>query len=91
PDNAIIDAQSEIEFEGQSILGKTEREMQSIRGDRIGMIFQEPMTSLNPYLRVGTQVAEAIMCHRNVSKSKAKQRVLELFNLVHLPMPEQAY
>ncbi|MFA0628319.1 ABC transporter ATP-binding protein [Vibrio sp. 10N.222.49.A3] len=91
PDNAIIDAQSEIEFEGQSILKKTEREMQSIRGDRIGMIFQEPMTSLNPYLRVGTQVAEAIMCHRNVSKSKAKQRVLELFNLVHLPMPEQAY
>ncbi|WP_135442386.1 ABC transporter ATP-binding protein [Vibrio tasmaniensis] len=91
PDNAIIDAQSEIEFEGQSILKKTEREMQSIRGDRIGMIFQEPMTSLNPYLRVGTQVAEAIMCHRNVSKSQAKQRVLELFNLVHLPMPEQAY
>ncbi|MCG9554358.1 ABC transporter ATP-binding protein [Vibrio sp. Isolate31] len=91
PDNAIIDAQSEIEFEGQSILGKTEREMQSIRGDRIGMIFQEPMTSLNPYLRVGIQVAEAMMCHRKVSKSKAKQRVLELFNLVHLPMPEQAY
>ncbi|CDU01933.1 Glutathione import ATP-binding protein gsiA [Vibrio coralliirubri] len=91
PDNAIIDEQSDIEFEGQSILGKTEREMQSIRGDRIGMIFQEPMTSLNPYLRVGIQVAEAIMCHRNVSKSKAKQRVLELFNLVHLPMPEQAY
>ncbi|OQQ09659.1 microcin C ABC transporter ATP-binding protein [Vibrio splendidus] len=91
PDNAIIDQQSDIEFEGQSILGKTEREMQSIRGDRIGMIFQEPMTSLNPYLRVGIQVAEAIMCHRKVSKSKAKQRVLELFNLVHLPMPEQAY
>ncbi|SBT13170.1 ABC transporter ATP-binding protein [Vibrio celticus] len=89
PDNAIIDKQSDIEFEGESILGKTEREMQSIRGDRIGMIFQEPMTSLNPYLRVGIQVAEAIMCHRKVSK--AKQRVLELFNLVHLPMPEQAY
>ncbi|MFS1489418.1 ABC transporter ATP-binding protein [Vibrio splendidus] len=91
PDNAIIDPQSQIEFEGQSILEKTERQMQSIRGDRIGMIFQEPMTSLNPYLRVGTQVAEAIMCHRKVSKSKAKQRVLELFELVHLPMPEQAY
>ncbi|MEZ8881384.1 ABC transporter ATP-binding protein [Vibrio lentus] len=91
PDNAIIDPQSQIEFEGQSILEKTERQMQSIRGDRIGMIFQEPMTSLNPYLRVGIQVAEAIMCHRKVSKSKAKQRVLELFELVHLPMPEQAY
>lgn len=91
PDNAIIDEQSDIEFEGQSILGKTEPEMQSIRGDRIGMIFQEPMTSLNPYLRVGIQVTEALMCHRKVSKSKAKQRVLALFNLVHLPMPEQAY
>lgn len=91
PDNAIIDPQSQIEFEGESILEKSEREMQSIRGDRIGMIFQEPMTSLNPYLRVGIQVAEAIMCHRKVSKSQAKQRVIELFNLVHLPMPEKSY
>ncbi|WP_133152495.1 ATP-binding cassette domain-containing protein, partial [Vibrio sp. 10N.261.52.A1] len=46
---------------------------------------------LNPYLRVGIQVAEAIMCHRKVSKSQAKQRVIELFNLVHLPMPEKSY
>lgn len=91
PDNAIIDLQSQIEFEGESVLEKSEREMQSIRGDRIGMIFQEPMTSLNPYLRVGIQVAEAIMCHRKVSKSQAKQRVIELFNLVHLPMPEKSY
>ncbi|WP_032547197.1 ATP-binding cassette domain-containing protein, partial [Vibrio crassostreae] len=45
PDNAIIDPQSQIEFEGESVLEKSEREMQSIRGDRIGMIFQEPMTS----------------------------------------------
>lgn len=91
PDNAIIDPQSQIEFEGESVLEKSEREMQSIRGDRIGMIFQEPMTSLNPYLRVGIQVAEAIMCHRKVSKSQAKHRVIELFNLVHLPMPEKSY
>ncbi|MGI9874354.1 ABC transporter ATP-binding protein [Vibrio chagasii] len=91
PDNAIIDPQSQIEFEGESVLEKSEREMQSIRGDRIGMIFQEPMTSLNPYLRVGIQVAEAIMCHRKVSKFQAKQRVIELFNLVHLPMPEKSY
>ncbi|MFA0657421.1 ABC transporter ATP-binding protein [Vibrio sp. 10N.222.49.C12] len=91
PDNAIIDPQSQIEFEGESVLEKSEREMQSIRGDRIGMIFQEPMTSLNPYLRVGIQVAESIMWHRKVSKSQAKQRVIELFNLVHLPMPEKSY
>ena len=91
PDNAIIHPESYIEFEGESILDKSEREMQAVRGDRIGMIFQEPMTSLNPYLRVGIQVAEAIMCHRNVSKTQAKERVLELFDLVHLPNPSQAY
>jgi len=91
PDNGVVSSQSSIVFEGQSILDKTERQMQSIRGDRIGMIFQEPMTSLNPYLQVGIQVAEAMMCHRKVSKKQAKIRVLELFILVHLPNPEQAY
>ena len=91
PDNAILHADSSIVFEGESILEKTERQMQSIRGDRIGMIFQEPMTSLNPYMRVGIQVAEAIMCHRTVSKKQAKDKVLELFDLVHLPNPQQAY
>ncbi|MBD1557676.1 ABC transporter ATP-binding protein [Vibrio sp. S9_S30] len=91
PDNSIIPAEANIQFEGKSILDLSEKEMQSIRGDRIGMIFQEPMTSLNPYMRVGIQVAEALMCHRKVSQSKAKERVLELFNLVHLPNPETAY
>lgn len=91
PDNAILHTDSSIMFEGSSILDKTEREMQSVRGDRIGMIFQEPMTSLNPYMRVGIQVAEAIMCHRPVDRRKAKARVLELFELVHMPEPEKAY
>ncbi|EJG0712939.1 ABC transporter ATP-binding protein [Vibrio parahaemolyticus] len=91
PDNAIVHPDSSIMFEGESILDKTERQMQRIRGDRIGMIFQEPMTSLNPYMRVGIQVAEAIMCHRSVNQRKAKERVLELFDLVHLPNPQQAY
>ena len=91
PHNAMIHEQSSIVFEGEELLHKSEKQMQSIRGDRIGMIFQEPMTSLNPYMRVGMQVAEAIMCHRSVSRSQAKARVLELFNLVHLPNPIQAY
>ncbi|HAS6627573.1 ABC transporter ATP-binding protein [Vibrio parahaemolyticus] len=91
PDNAIVHPDSSIMFEGESILDKTERQMQRIRGDRIGMIFQEPMTSLNPYMRVGVQVAEAMMCHRSVNQRKAKERVLELFDLVHLPNPQQAY
>ncbi|MFM2586976.1 ABC transporter ATP-binding protein [Vibrio sp. TBV020] len=91
PNNAIVHSQSSIEFENQSLLDLPEKAMQSIRGDRIGMIFQEPMTSLNPFMRVGIQVAEAIMCHRNVTRSQAKSKVLELFDLVHLPNPEQAY
>lgn len=91
PNNALVHSQSSIVFEGQELLTKSEVEMQSIRGDRIGMIFQEPMTSLNPYMRVGIQVAEAIMCHRPVSRSQAKTKVLELFDLVHLPNIEQAY
>ncbi|CAK4075623.1 ABC transporter ATP-binding protein [Vibrio sp. 16] len=91
PNNSIVHSQSSIVFEGEELLDKSEVAMQSIRGDRIGMIFQEPMTSLNPYMRVGIQVAEAIMCHRPVSRSQAKAKVLELFDLVHLPNIEQAY
>ncbi|EKO3490317.1 ABC transporter ATP-binding protein [Vibrio fluvialis] len=91
PNNARIDAQSSIVFEGEELLEKSEVQMRRVRGDRIGMIFQEPMTSLNPYLRVGIQVAEAMMCHRKVSMAQAKQRVLKLFELVHLPNPQQAY
>ncbi|WP_339388316.1 ABC transporter ATP-binding protein [Vibrio caribbeanicus] len=91
PKNAILSPESSIYFEGQSLLDLSETEMQSIRGDRIGMIFQEPMTSLNPFMRVGIQVAEAVTCHRQVSQTEAKNKVLELFNLVHLPNPEQAY
>ncbi|MCG9689893.1 ABC transporter ATP-binding protein [Vibrio tubiashii] len=91
PNNAIVHSQSSIEFENEELLDKSEKTMQSIRGDRIGMIFQEPMTSLNPFMRVGIQVAEAIMCHRSVTRSQAKQKVLDLFDLVHLPNPQQAY
>lgn len=91
PKNAIVDPQSSIVFEQQEILSKSEKEMRKIRGDRIGMIFQEPMTSLNPYLKVGTQVAEAMRCHRSASAGEAKAKVLDLFDLVHLPNPKQAY
>ncbi|END2486751.1 ABC transporter ATP-binding protein [Vibrio vulnificus] len=91
PNNAIVHSDSSILFEGESILDKSEQAMRKVRGDRIGMIFQEPMTSLNPFMRVGIQVAEAMMCHRKVTQKQARLRVLELFDLVHLPNPEQAY
>ncbi|NOH82346.1 ABC transporter ATP-binding protein [Vibrio sp. 03-59-1] len=91
PGNAIVAPESSLMFEGEPLLAKNDKQMQKIRGNRIGMIFQEPMTSLNPYMRVGIQVAEAIMCHRSINKRQAKIKVLELFELVHLPRPEQAY
>ncbi|NOH72902.1 ABC transporter ATP-binding protein [Vibrio pectenicida] len=91
PKNAIVDKKSVAVFEGEQLLNMSEKSMQTIRGNRIGMIFQEPMTSLNPFMRVGIQVAEALTCHQPVSGSQAKQRVLELFELVHLPNPQQAY
>ena len=91
PNNAIINSTASVIFDGQPILDLSEKQMQSIRGDRIGMIFQEPMTSLNPFMRVGQQVAEAVRCHQKIRKSEAKRKVLELFNLVHLPEIEAAY
>ncbi|NVD08023.1 ABC transporter ATP-binding protein [Vibrio sp. JPW-9-11-11] len=91
PNNAIVHSQSSILFEGNELLQQSEKQMQRLRGDRIGMIFQEPMTSLNPFMRVGIQVAEAMMCHRSVTLKQAKNRVLDLFELVHLPNPQQAY
>lgn len=69
----------------------TEKEMRSYRGNEIAMIFQEPMTSLNPVYTCGDQVAEAIMLHQKVSKKEAKIRTVELFNKVQLPRPEAMF
>ncbi|MCG7497240.1 ABC transporter ATP-binding protein [Vibrio sp. Of7-15] len=91
PPNAIIHDNSKVIFEDKEILSLSEKQMQDIRGDRIGMIFQEPMTSLNPYMRVGGQVTEALTCHRTINASDAKKKVIELFELVHLPNPEQSF
>ncbi len=89
PNNARIGAQSSIRFQGQDLLGMDEKAFRSIRGDRIAMIFQEPMTSLNPYMPVGEQVAEAIIHHRGVSRRVAMEETLALFDKVHLPDPRK--
>ena len=78
----------EILFEGQDILKMSEKELQSIRGDKIGMIFQDPMTALNPILRVGDQVAEVIMLHNNVSKEEGKVMAVEMLKMVGI-QPER--
>jgi microcin C transport system ATP-binding protein len=73
-----------ILFEGEEMLGASERRLRKVRGNRISMIFQEPITSLNPLHSIGRQVAEAIMLHRSLPKSQAYRRAEELFELVAL-------
>ena len=73
------------------ILKASESTMQSIRGNQIGMIFQEPMTSLNPVIRCGEQITEQIILHKHISKKEAKEQVINLFNEVMLPRPTQIF
>ncbi len=77
-----------INFEGRDLVQATESEMRKIRGNRISMIFQEPMTSLNPVLKVGDQISEAIQLHQEVSKKEAWDRSVEMLQLVGIPSPE---
>ena len=81
----------EIFFEGVDLLGLPEREMRHVRGRKIAMIFQEPMTSLNPVFTVGDQIAEAIRVHEDVSKAEARGRVIELLRRVQIPSPDDRY
>ncbi|WP_308639200.1 ABC transporter ATP-binding protein [Paenibacillus silvisoli] len=74
-----------ISFMGEDLLSKTEKEMESIRGKEIGMIFQDPMTSLNPTLTVGRQITEVLIKHQNLSASDATNRAVELLTLVGIP------
>ena len=81
----------EITLDGKDILHLTENQMHEIRGKRIAMIFQEPMTSLNPVFQCGFQVTEAILAHEDVTEEQARQRVISLFKKVMLPRPEAIY
>jgi oligopeptide/dipeptide ABC transporter ATP-binding protein len=84
-------AGGQILFKGIDILQLPEKDMRDIRGNDISMIFQEPMTSLNPVFTCGDQIEEVIMLHQKVSKQEAKQRALEMLKLVNIPAPEQRY
>jgi len=76
-------------FDGQDLLTLTERERADLRGDRMAMIFQEPMTSLNPAFTIGDQIAEGIVRHRKISKAEAMGRALEMLKKVRIPAPEK--
>lgn len=77
-----------IVFDGQNLLALSEKEMQQVRGDKISMIFQEPMTSLNPVYTVGDQIVEAIQLHTTMNKKDAWARAVEMLRLVGIPSPE---
>ena len=81
----------EILFDGRDLLKLSDEEMRNIRGNKIGMIFQEPMTSLNPVFTIGNQIEESIILHQKVSKPEAKNRAIEMLKKVGIPAPEQRY
>jgi len=78
-----------ITLEGQDLLALDENRMREIRGDRISMIFQEPMTSLNPVMRIGDQIAEAVRLHRPTTAKEAWQQAVQMLRLVRIPEPER--
>jgi peptide/nickel transport system ATP-binding protein len=78
-----------IMLEGTDLLGLDESEMRAIRGNRISMIFQEPMTSLNPVMRIGDQITEAVRLHRPMSRKEATAKAVEMLRLVKIPEPER--
>src|SRR5690625_3020424 len=78
-----------ITFKGTDLTKKTEKEMRSIRGVDISMVFQDPMTALNPTLTIGTQLTEGLRQHQKLSSADAKERALEMMRLVGIPNPEE--
>ncbi|MBC2711223.1 MAG: ABC transporter ATP-binding protein [Desulfosarcina sp.] len=88
PPGRILEG-SKIRFNGQELTNLSDEAMRHIRGNRISMIFQEPMTSLNPVFRAGTQVAEAIHLHQKVTKGQAMEQAVEMMDKVGIPDPAQ--
>jgi len=78
----------EILFDGKNLLKLEEKEMEKVRGNEISMIFQEPMTSLNPVFTIGDQIMESILLHQGVSKAEARRRAIEILDRVRIPSPE---
>ena len=81
--------EGEVVYKGQNLLAMSERRLRDVRGNEIAMIFQDPMTSLNPVYRVGDQIVEAILTHEDVGKRTARQRTVELLRRVGIPNPSQ--
>ena len=84
-------AGGEILFQGENLLAKSEKELRRVRGNSISMIFQEPMSSLNPIMTAGNQITEAILEHQQKTKAEARDLALEMLRRVHIPAPERIF
>src|SRR5207244_1793102 len=87
PENAIVSASSRIDFEGRDLRRLSRRELRQVRGREISMIFQEPMSSLNPVFTIGFQIAEVLRRHVGLSARAARARSVELLEEVGIPEP----
>ena len=81
----------EVLFEGKDILKLSESALRHIRGNEISMIFQDPMTSLNPFLKISTQMIETIRLHQDISKKEALQKSIDMLKLVGIPAPKREF
>ena len=89
PDPPAFYKDGEILFEGKDIVEMSEKDMQEIRGNQISMVFQDPMTSLNPTMKVGKQIVEGILKHKDVSKEEAYEMAVKILDMVSVPEPEK--
>ena len=89
PEEAHV--QGQILFEGRDVLALTQPELRALRGRDIAMIFQEPMTSLNPVHTIGAQIVETLRAHEDISYGAAQRRAIELLDLVRIPDPQRRF
>ncbi len=87
--SSITTIQGRIVFEGRDLLTLSEEELRQIRGDDIAMVFQDPLSSLHPFYKVGSQLSEAVLAHRQVSKAAARDRAIDMLELVGIPDPHR--
>lgn len=91
PEPPAIYKDGQVLFNGDDIISKSTKELKAYRGNKVSMIFQDPMTSLNPTMTIGSQIMEGLLNHNDITKATAKARVIEMLELVNIPEPEKRF
>ena len=91
PQNSFIESGSKVLYQGTNLVTASESEMRAVRGNQVGMIFQEPTTALNPVFSVGWQIEEALKIHTSLNRAQRRDRAIEMLRLVEIPNPERRY